>query len=401
MSTSKSTYNLLNIFDEYRKRLAWDEYIIIDVETRLIDLDKGKSLYTHPPDLVMVGAINSKGHSVTTPHVRNSSYVDLVNTLDKCTPTDHLLVGHNLAFDMLYLKKKTVNCPGFMIWDTMIAEYLLSNQSVRMPSLEKCCELNGVTDRKEANVAKGMADGICPYDMDPEELTKYLRQDLKITHEVFLSQRERFYKKPKKWKNMFINQMMYRVNTFRAMANGMYVNEGLGSARRGELSVELGDRGASLKHHMRRLSMDITGKVDWNPASVPHVQAVLYGGEVPYETEEVIGTYKTGKRAGQPKTKKVKSMFRAPPSRWLEFGSGTDEKTLKEISSAAKGFRTGIFCTELLKYRDMSKTLNTYYTGYLEFAEADSYIHPQYNHALTPTGRLTCSKPNLQNIKGD
>ena len=401
MSTSKSTYNLLNIFDEYYERLLQGSFEITDVETRLINLDKGKSMYTHKPDLVMAGNMGGTGNFYISEHSSITSTREVAYYLNEIPCFDRIQVGHNFAFDMLYLSKAEVDSPGFMIWDTMIAEYLLSNQSVRMPSLDECCELNGIADRKEDKVAKAMGNGVCPYDMDPNELRDYLKQDLEITRKVFLSQLERFYKQPKKWQNMFINQMMYRVNTFRAMANGMYVNDVLGSVRRVDLTVELGERGSDLKRRMKILSMDDDHKVDWNPSSVQHVQAVLYGGEVPYETEEVIGTYKTGKRAGQPKTKKVKSTFRVPRSPWAKHGPGTDEKTLKEISSVATGKATGQFAQDLLEYRDLSKTLNTYYIGYLAFAEADGYIHPQYNHALTPTGRLTCSKPNLQNIKGD
>ena len=134
MSTSKSTYNLLNIFDEYYERLLQGSFEITDVETRLINLDKGKSMYTHKPNLVMAGNMGGTGNFYISAHSSITSTREVADYLNEIPCFDRIQVGHNFAFDMLYLSKAEVDSPGFMIWDTMIAEYLLSNQSVRMRS---------------------------------------------------------------------------------------------------------------------------------------------------------------------------------------------------------------------------------------------------------------------------
>jgi len=53
----------------------------------------------------------------------------------------------------------------------------------------------------------------------------------------------------------------------------------------------------------------------------------------------------------------------------------------------------------VLKLRKVTKDAGTYFEGYSkECWEHDSCIHPNYNHAATNTGRISCTKPNVMNI---
>lgn len=52
----------------------------------------------------------------------------------------------------------------------------------------------------------------------------------------------------------------------------------------------------------------------------------------------------------------------------------------------------------ILEYRKYSKIISTYTTGLSEFIHEDGKIHAIFNQALTTTGRLSSSEPNLQNI---
>lgn len=56
----------------------------------------------------------------------------------------------------------------------------------------------------------------------------------------------------------------------------------------------------------------------------------------------------------------------------------------------------------LQKYRKVAKALSTYVEGYAECIEpSDQRIHPTFKLHRTPTGRLACGDPNLQNIPRD
>lgn len=52
----------------------------------------------------------------------------------------------------------------------------------------------------------------------------------------------------------------------------------------------------------------------------------------------------------------------------------------------------------VLEYRKYTKLKSTYITGILEQLGDESIIHPTFNQTVTTTGRISCTKPNLQNI---
>ena len=54
--------------------------------------------------------------------------------------------------------------------------------------------------------------------------------------------------------------------------------------------------------------------------------------------------------------------------------------------------------SEILLYRKYAKLLNTYVDGLIATIRGDGKIHAMFNQALTQTGRLSSSEPNLQNI---
>ncbi len=53
---------------------------------------------------------------------------------------------------------------------------------------------------------------------------------------------------------------------------------------------------------------------------------------------------------------------------------------------------------KILEYRKYAKLVSTYIDGLVPHIQADGKIHTYFNQALTSTGRLSSSNPNLQNI---
>jgi len=71
----------------------------------------------------------------------------------------------------------------------------------------------------------------------------------------------------------------------------------------------------------------------------------------------------------------------------------TDEQTLQELSDRSP------IIDAILDYRGLRKLLSTYiepFAGYI--SPRDGRVHTTFNQALTSTGRLSSSNPNLQNI---
>ena len=70
----------------------------------------------------------------------------------------------------------------------------------------------------------------------------------------------------------------------------------------------------------------------------------------------------------------------------------TDEQTLTELSDRSP------IIDEILEYRGTRKLLSTYIEPFPSYVRADGRVHTTFNQALTSTGRLSSSNPNLQNI---
>ena len=70
----------------------------------------------------------------------------------------------------------------------------------------------------------------------------------------------------------------------------------------------------------------------------------------------------------------------------------TDEQTLTELSDRSP------IIDLILEYRGLKKLLGTYIEPFPGYIQSDGRVHTTFNQALTATGRLSSSNPNLQNI---
>lgn len=80
----------------------------------------------------------------------------------------------------------------------------------------------------------------------------------------------------------------------------------------------------------------------------------------------------------------------------LALPCGKKQSTSVEVLKSLEGLHPIV--GEILVYRKYAKLLSTYVTGLLSHIREDGKIHAMFNQALTQTGRLSSSEPNLQNI---
>ncbi len=85
-------------------------------------------------------------------------------------------------------------------------------------------------------------------------------------------------------------------------------------------------------------------------------------------------------KLGLPATKRTKSGF------------STDVEALEKLAPLYP------IVQSILDYRHVSKLRSTYVTGLLRAADANDRVHTSFKQALTATGRLSSTDPNLQNI---
>ncbi|MBR3342080.1 MAG: DNA polymerase I [Clostridiales bacterium] len=138
--------------------------------------------------------------------------------------------------------------------------------------------------------------------------------------------------------------------------NGMHVSGGRLSELHSEYTKRLEDISARV--------FDICGK-EFNILSTKQLAEVLYGE----------------KYLGLPSGKKGKSG---------EYSTGIDELNRLRHMSPAIDY--------IIKYRELSKLDSTYALGLARAIGSDSRIHTTFTQAMTNTGRLSSTEPNLQNI---
>ena len=97
------------------------------------------------------------------------------------------------------------------------------------------------------------------------------------------------------------------------------------------------------------------------------------------------------KQVGELLFDKLKLDPKAKKSRTGQYT--TDEATLLEIADRHP------IVNEILEFRAVKKLLSTYIEPFPSYvSEVDGRVHTTFNQALTATGRLSSSNPNLQNI---
>jgi DNA polymerase I-like protein with 3'-5' exonuclease and polymerase domains len=178
--------------------------------------------------------------------------------------------------------------------------------------------------------------------------------------------------------------------------NGLLFDEDLCKSR----SLEVDDQISAIKEQLSAIYPNIP----INFGSNDHLSAFLYGGIIGEDAKEHVGFFKSGARAGEPKYKNVVIEHQLPRlyeplkgSELLKEGMfATDEATLKKLRG-----KKGVI-NLLLELSKLEKRNGTYYKGLVKLREEmhwpENKLHGQFNQCVAATGRLSSSKPNLQNF---
>lgn len=103
--------------------------------------------------------------------------------------TGGMVVGHNFGFDYQHLLRPCgARFHMDALWDTMIAEYVMSAQAVKFASLGELMESRLGVPRKVDLIGNNLAVGIPPQDIPFEDIKTYLEGDLTNTEAAFRSQ---------------------------------------------------------------------------------------------------------------------------------------------------------------------------------------------------------------------
>lgn len=415
-------------------------YAVLDIETSIYESAGRKA---NPFDdrnyIVSVGIKYQGGKKVLT-HIADGNVIpdgDWLAGVD-------CIIGINLKFDLLYLWVDPVVQSFFKrggrIYDCQYAQYFISGQQDKWASMNQMSALYGGT-QKEDKIKAYWESGVQTIDIPKVELLEYLESDLDNTEIIFRG----IIKKAKEFGMVetIRGHMDGLCATIEMEYNGLKVDWEAARKNQHILEKQLEDISKQLETFIPQLPEGCS----FNFGSGEHLSALLFGGDIKYTLKEqlhdeltgeplyartvtqvaCIGPdgkevlYKSGAKAGQvkmrnvsvpdpnkPKMRLVKKSYTMPgmakpEPAWALAKDGVYKTDNKVIDKLAK--RGVDIAKLLLDYKKYDKDLGTYYErdgkGMLTLVQGD-IIHHSLNNVQTETGRLSSSKPNMQNIpRGD
>lgn len=379
---------------------------ILDTETSQYRCND--RVYAHDPRqrLTAVGYMIVDTSNINTQTKVELAYekdgnVDLSALIEDLKDTD-ILACHNIQFDLAFLIRDTrikrLLGEKLKVMCTMHNEYILSGHVDQYVSLQKAAKKYGIEGKHDA-VSALFKQGKHSHEIESSMLLKYLEQDVRITAHVFAEQ----------WKQMkkqnILKYVLYETQALMATTimahNGMYLNQPRLDKYKDQVTIELEELRKTIQIEIGQLNgMDDHAASLINVNSPSQLLAILYGGE--WKTTERralvdadgnLVKYKTGAKVGEQRYEivdhklKMKQLYTPRKS--------TNAATLYDLQEEKPLNLIDL----LLNYRNLSKQLTTYFIGMAEqVLPWTKCVHPSYNHNTARTGRLTCSKPNLQNI---
>ena len=282
---------------------------------------------------------------------------DNADVLKKFEPifsdTSKTVVGHNIKFDLSILRRYGVSFKNKM-FDTMIAHYLIESEQRHNMDYLADVYLNYQTIPIEKLIGRGSSQlnmGMVPL----EQITEYAAEDADITFQFY----EKF--KPILIENqldkLFYEIEMPLVPVLAAMeANGVKID----SENLQQISKQLSLRIQDIENQIYK-----NANTKFNIASPKQLGEVLFD----------------------------KLKIKAPAKKTKTGNYPTGEEVLQKIVSQHP------IVQQILDYRGLTKLKSTYVDALPSLINRnDGLVHTSYNQAVTATGRLSSTNPNLQNI---
>lgn len=327
----------------------------------------------------------------------STPYGDSLRALQALVDIADELILFNAKTDLHWLRRYGIKFQHKKIWDIQVAHFVMLGQSTPWPSLNDVCAYYDLGQKSEVIEkeywSKHIDTDLVPYDT----LVDYNYLDLRLSGKAYSCQKERLKDKPEMHRKIVldcIDTLILEEMEWNGILFDSKLSLQLASTVRGTISdLDL------------RLQVFLEGRsINWN--SGDQVSAVLYGGRVAFKSRAADGFFKTGKRAGQVRYKLVIEEVEFPKLVSPLEGSQLDkegfystaEPVLRQLKPKGKAKE---IIEILLERAKLEKLVSSYYEGIpkqiAEFGWENNTIHGNLNQCVAATGRLSSSKPNLQN----
>lgn len=261
-------------------------------------------------------------------------------------------IGHHLKYDAHVLENHGIHLQGWY-FDTMLASYVLNSVATRhgMDDVARLY-LSHLTTSYEQIAGKGVKQKTFNQ-IEIETAAHYAAEDAHVTYRLYEVLSAKLQKHPE-LVNILHNIEMPVARVLTSMEeNGIQLDL--------KFLDQLGVDFSQTMQDLENQIVELAGE-NFNVSSPKQV------GEILFDKLGLKGGKKTA--TGQ---------------------YSTSESVLEKIEHPISGL--------ILDYRGLSKLKSTYTDGLLKQANNDTHrVHTSYHQALTATGRLSSTDPNLQNI---
>jgi DNA polymerase I-like protein with 3'-5' exonuclease and polymerase domains len=373
--------------------------LVLDVETTISN--KGNP-FDETNKLCYVGLLGSTPRTISIEY-GDEPYRHKLDEIQKDIDESEILVGFNIKFDLHWLRKYGINFVGKRIWDCQLVHFILTGQQYPYPSLNGVSAYYDLGSKLDVVATEYWGNKIDTPNIPKDLLEEYLIGDLQLTQKVYDKQMEEFAVATKPMQRLISLHNQDLIILQEMEFNGLLFDENSSNhlAKELEDQIEIIDRILFEYHEL----------VEFNPNSTEHVSSLLYGGTFKVRRREVIGVFKTGTRMGQQKERWVEHEIVFPrlitPLKGSELNKegffSTDDQTLKSLKTRSKYGKDLV--EVLVKRATLEKRLTAYYRGLVDLRKEMNWhegrLHGQLNQCVARTGRLSSSKPNLQNFDGE
>ena len=314
-----------------------------------------------------------------------------------------LLVLINAKFDLHHLRNLGIYFCHKRIWDCQLVDFMLSGQTESYPSMNSMAEKYGLPQKPDIK-AKYWDAGIDTKDIPKDEITTYLKDhDLTTTMQIYNIQKELVSKKSPQFQRLITLANLDLLVLEEIEYNGFYFNE--------QLCLVAAERLSKQINELRMELHDYHNIEEFNTESGDHLSCLIYGGTITIPRKECVGVYKTGDRKGEDKlgwkdySYTLPRLFNPLPKSELKKAGywATGEDVLRQLKSRDKASKRVLEI--ILTLAKLEKIVGTYYIGLPKLRQTmnwtENLLHGNLNQVTARTGRLSSTKPNLQNISGD
>ena len=337
--------------DELEAKLFDSKYFAFDTETNSLDQNEAAIVGVSFSVQSGEGFYLPINHVEQTELKRESLLSWLKNVLEKNVDK---IIGQNLKFDLSILKNEKIELSSFYA-DTMLMSYVI-NSTLTRHNLDALCEK--YLGRQLIKFEEVMGKGKNRYknfgDVPIKDATAYAAEDAEATLSLFQKLSSLIDEDARK----LLEEVEYPL---------VFV---LMNMEREGAMIDI--------KHLKKLSNHFGSRLISLVQKIYEVSETRFNIDSPKQLSEVLFEKLCLPTQG---LKKTSSGYYS-----------TSEAILQKLSHDHE------IVKDILEYRSLAKLKSTYTDKLSEICDVRSRVHTSYQQAVTSTGRLSSSEPNLQNI---